>query len=253
MDMNTIFYAILAVVIVSLASLIWLVTFKIKNEKLEKVLIYLVAFSAWALLWDVFFHLLPELVEEWENISIELVWWLILWWIVIWLFVEKVVHRNHCHHVDSKEHAHPLAVMNLVWDFVHNFIDWLIIWASFLVSIPAWISTSIAVFFHEIPQEIWDFAVLIHGGYKKWKALFMNFIVALSSVLWVILTFLIGISVENVHLYLTPIAVWMFIYIAWSDLIPEINKHNTKLSMSILQILMFVLWSFVMFSLLRLE
>lgn len=249
----TMLYAILAVIVVSLASLVWLITFKIKNEKLEKVLIYLVAFSAWALLWDVFFHLLPELVEEWENISIELVWGLILWWIAIWLFVEKIVHRNHCHHVDSKEHTHPLAIMNLVWDFVHNFIDWLIIWASFLISIPAGISTSIAVLFHEIPQEIWDFAVLIHWGLKKTKALFMNFIVALSAVLWVILTFAVGKSVENIHLYLTPIAIWMFIYIAWSDLIPEINKHNTKLSMSILQIAMFVLWCVVMFALLGLE
>jgi len=246
-------YAILAVIIVSLASLIWLATFKIRNERLEKILIYLVAFSAWALLGDVFFHLLPELVWQWDSISIELVWWLILWWIVMGLFVEKVVHRNHCHHVDSKDHVHPLAVMNLVWDFVHNFIDWLIIWASFLISIPAGISTSIAVFFHEIPQEIWDFAVLVHWGYKKWKAIFMNFIVALSAILGVVLTFLVWKSIDNIHLYLTPIAVWMFIYIAWSDLIPEINKHNTKLSMSILQIVMFVLWCVVMFALLGLE
>lgn len=249
----TILYAILAVIVVSLASLIWLVTFKINNERLEKILIYLVAFAAWALLGDVFFHLFPELVEEWENISLELVWGLILWWIVIWLFVEKIVHRNHCHHVESKGHPHPLAIMNLVGDFVHNFIDGLIIWASFLISIPAGISTSIAVFFHEIPQEIWDFAVLIHGGLKKTKALFMNFIVALSAILGVVLTFAVGKSVENIHLYLTPIAIGMFIYIAWSDLIPEINKHNTKLSMSLLQILMFVLWCFVMFLLLGLE
>ena len=195
----TMLYAILAVIVVSLASLVWLVTFKINNEKLEKVLIYLVAFAAWALLGDVFFHLFPELVEEWESISIELVWGLILWWIVIWLFVEKVVHRNHCHHVESKGHPHPLAVMNLVGDFVHNFIDWLIIWASFLISIPAGISTSIAVLFHEIPQEIWDFAVLIHWGLKKSKALFMNFIVALSAVLGVVLTFAVWKSVENAN------------------------------------------------------
>ncbi len=250
---SSIFYALLAVIVVSLASLIWLVTFKIKNEKLEKVLIYLVAFSAWALLWDVFFHLLPELVEESGTISIELVWGLILWWIVIWLFVEKIVHRNHCHHVDTKEHVHPLAVMNLVWDFVHNFIDGLIIWASFMISIPAGVSTSIAVLFHEIPQEIGDFAVLVHWWYKKEKALFMNFIVALTAIFGVFLTFAVGKSVENIHLYLTPIAIWMFIYIAWSDLIPEINKHNTKLSMSLLQILMFILWCFVMFALLWLE
>jgi zinc and cadmium transporter len=248
---RSLIYALLAVFVVSLTSFIWLLTFWIKNDKLEKVLIYLVAFSAWALLWDVFFHLLPELSES--DIDREKIWILIIWWIVIWLFIEKVIHRNHCHHMESREHHHPLATMNLVWDFFHNFTDWLIIWASFLISIPAWISTSIAVLLHEIPQEIGDFAVLIHWWYKKSKALLMNFVVALSSIIWVLVTFLIWNNVENLELYLTPIAIGMFIYIAWSDLIPEINKHNQQLSKSLLQIFMFILGSALMYSLLFLE
>lgn len=244
-------YALIAVVIVSLASLVGLLTFWIKNEKLEKLLIYMVSFSAWALLWDVFYHLLPELSEG--EISAELSWTLILWGIVMGLFIEKVIHWNHCHHAESKNHPHPLAIMNLVWDFFHNFIDGVIVWASFLISITAGISTSLAVLFHEIPQEMWDFAVLVHWGYKKGKAIFLNFLTALSAVLWVVLAFILWGHIEGVHLYLIPVSIWMFIYIAWSDLIPEINKHNQKLLTSLLQILMFILWSGVMFALLFLE
>lgn len=242
-------YALCSVVIISLASLVGIFTFWIKNEKLEKILIYFVAFSAWALLWDVFFHLFPELDNGFSTFS----WALVLWGIVIGLFIEKVIHWNHCHHTESKNHPHPLAIMNLVGDFFHNFIDGLIIWASFLTSITAWFSTALAVLFHEIPQEMWDFAVLVHGGYKKWRAILLNFLTALSAVLGVVLTFLIWIRIENIHEYLIPIAIGMFIYIAWSDLIPEINKHNQKIGTSLLQILMFILGAFVMYLFLFIE
>lgn len=250
MTLNLI-YALISVVIVSLASLVWLLTFWIKNERLEKLLIYMVSFSAWALMWDVFYHLLPELSEG--EISAELSWTLILWGIVMGLFIEKVIHWNHCHHAESKNHPHPLAIMNLVWDFFHNFIDGVIIWASFLINTTAGLSTSLAVLFHEIPQEMWDFAVLVHWWYKKGKAILMNFLTALSAVLWVVLAFILWGQIEGVHLYLIPVSIGMFIYIAWSDLIPEINKHNQKLFVSLLQILMFILWSAVMFVLLFLE
>ncbi len=246
-------YAIIAVLLVSFTSLIGVFTLGIKTEKLQKILIYLVAFSAGALLGDGFFHLLPEMIEENEHGNWHLIWSLILGGIVLGLFVEKVIHRNHCHHTTNKEHPHPLAVMNLIGDFVHNFIDGLIIGASFLVSIPTGISTSLAVLFHEIPQEIGDFAVLIHGGFKKGKALLMNFLTALSALLGLGMTFFLGQWVENLHRYLLPIAMGMFIYIAGSDLIPEVNKHNQKLTASLIQIFMFILGVGVMFGLLFLE
>ncbi len=252
MNFQLLMYALLAVLVISLSSFVGVFFLGVKNEKLQKILIYLVAFSAGALLGDVFFHLIPELAEEgtndWHQIGI-----LILGGIVLGLLIEKVIHRNHCHHTISKEHPHSLAVMNLVGDFVHNFIDGLIIGASFLVSIPAGISTALAVLFHEIPQEIGDFAVLVHGGYEKKKALVMNFLTALSAVLGVVATFLLGTLVEGLHTMLVPIAIGMFIYIAGSDLIPEVNKHNQKLSSSLFQIGMVVLGAGVMFLLLFLE
>lgn len=250
MHSEVFFYAVLSVLFVSLASLIGVLVFWLNSEKLQKILIYLVSFSAGALLGDVFIHLLPELIEKVEWISWHLIGVLILWGIVVGLAIEKLIHRNHCHHVTDAEHPHPVALMNLIGDFIHNFIDGLIIGASFLISIPVGISTALAILFHEIPQEIWDFAILIYGGYKKRRALWLNFLTALSAFFWLFLVFILGDWIENLHFYLIPFAIGMFIYIAGSDLIPEMNKHNKKIRASLLQILMFLLGIGVMLILL---
>jgi len=243
-------YSIISVLIISLISLIGIFTLWIKVEKLKKILIYLVSFSAWWLLWDAFIHLLPEIVEEnWFTIQIS---FFVLSWILFGLITEKIIHRNHCHMPITKTHIHPFAYMNLVWDIVHNFIDWLIIWASYLISIPTWIATSMAVLLHEIPQEIWDFGVLIHWWFSKKKALLVNFLTALTAILWVIIALSLSNYWENLTKFLVPFAAWSFIYIAWSDLIPELHKEN-KLPQWLLQILCFLLWIGLMSLLIFLE
>ena len=122
-----------------------------------------------------------------------------------------------------------------------------------MVSIPAGIATSLAILFHEIPQEIGDYAVLIHGGYSKRKALFLNFLSALSAILGTIMALTIGSFAHELQVVLVPIAMAMFVYIAGSDLIPELHKHNHQFKTSLLQILMFVLGIAVMRGLLFLE
>lgn len=236
-------YAILWVTIVSLISLIWIITLGLKIWKLKKILIYFIAFSAGTLMWDAFLHLLPESVEQyWFTIITGLA---ILSWILVWFITEKIIHWNHCHMPITKEHKHPFAWMNLVWDMVHNFIDWVIIWVWFMVSIEVWIATTIAVILHEIPQEIWDFGVLIHGWFSKKKALFLNFLSALTAFLGLAVAILLFNYVQNISAILTPLAAWLFIYIAGSDLIPELHKH-TKVSQSLLQIFCFLLWVWIM-------
>lgn len=243
-------YSIISVLVISLVSLIWILTLWIKVEKLKKILIYLVSFSAWWLLWDAFIHLLPELVEEnWFTIWTSL---FILSWILFWLITEKIIHRNHCHMPITKDHIHPFAYMNLIWDIVHNFIDWLIIWASYLISIPVWIATTIAVLLHEIPQEIWDFGVLIHWWFSRKKALLVNFLTALTAILWVVIALSLSNYSEGLTKFLVPFAAWSFIYIAWSDLIPELHKES-KFKQSLLQIIFFLLWIWLMSLLLLLE
>ncbi|MEK6953135.1 MAG: ZIP family metal transporter, partial [Nanoarchaeota archaeon] len=172
--------------------------------------------------------------------------------IILSFLIEKVIHWRHCHIPTSKKHPHPFAYINLLGDSVHNFIDGLIIAASYLASIPVGIATTIAVILHEIPQEIGDFGVLLHGGFTKKKALFFNFITALTAVLGALIALILSKSIEQLTIFLIPFAAGGFIYIAGSDLIPELHKE-VKLSKSVLQILTFVFGILIMVLLLFLE
>lgn len=252
-------WAIISVIIVSLISLIGLFSISIKENKLKNILIYLVSFSTGALLADAFFHLLPEAVEEIGfgiNMSIY-----ILSGIILSFVIEKVIHWHHCHHTHSHEcmeehhhfdEIHPYAKMNLVGDSVHNLIDGLIIGASYLVNIPIGIATTIAVVLHEIPQEIGDFGILLHGGYTRKKALFLNFITGLIAVIGAILALVIGQYTENLTQFLIPFAAGGFIYIACSDLVPELHKEtNTK--KSLIQVAVLILGVIIVASMLLLE
>lgn len=246
----TFIYALVSVLIVSVIALIGIVTLWLRLSLLKKIVLLMVSFSAGALLGDVFFHLLPGIIHTtWRSITVSL---RILGGIVFGLITEKVIRRNHCHMPITKQHTHPFALMNLVWDMVHNLIDGLIIGASYLVSIPVGIATTLAVILHEIPQEIWDFGVLIHGWFSRRKALLLNFFTALTAVIGVIIAFLLYRYTDNMVTILVPFAAGTFIYIAGSDLIPELHKENT-LAHSIPQIIFFLLGIWIMSALLFLE
>lgn len=150
---------------------------------------------------------------------------------ILFFIIEKVLHRRYCH--KGKCDVHTFQYMNLIGDSVHNFIDGLIIAASFIVSIPLGITTTVAIAAHEIHQEIGDFGVLIYGGFEKKKAILLNFAVALTVVIGGIVGYLISKSVEQAVVFLIPFAAGGFIYIAATDLIPEIKKElNIKKSMA---------------------
>jgi len=243
-------YTLASVLAVSLISLIGIFALKIEKKKsMHTLLIYLISFSAGALLGDVFLHLLPELVEG-SSLSVKSSI-TILSGILIFFTIEKVVHWQHCHMPASKEHIHPFAIVNLVGDGVHNFIDGLIIGASYLVSIPVGIATTLAVLIHEIPQEIGDFGVLVHGGFSIKKALFFNFISAFVSVLGAVLSLSLAQYIPNITSILIPIAIGGFIYIAGSDLIPELHKEF-ETRKALLEILSLILGIVVMAALLLL-
>jgi len=242
-------YSLLSVFIVSLIAIVGIITFAIKADKLKKILIYMVSFSAGALLGDAFIHLLPELAEEGLTLNYSIT---IIFGVLLFFSLEKVVHWRHCHMPITKEHVHPFAYMNLLGDALHNFIDGLIIAGSYIISIPAGIATTIAVIFHEIPQEIGDFGVLVHGGFLKGKAIFLNFITALTAVFGAIFALVLSNYISNIEGYLISLAIGGFLYIAGSDLIPELHKE-TKVSVSLIQILTFILGVAVMMCLLLLE
>jgi zinc and cadmium transporter len=220
-------YSLLSVLLISLVSLIGIVTLSLRVSFLKKIVIFLVSLAAGALLGDVFLHLLPELIEH-GHFGVH-TGFIILGAIVFAFIMEKILHWRHCHiPTGTQWHQHPFAIMNLVGDSMHNLIDGLIIGASYLVSIEVGIATTIAVLLHEIPQEMGDFGVLVHGWFSVKQALLVNFATALTAFVGVIIALVLGSYVEWVHEFLVPIAIGMFIYIAWSDLIPEMHKETNR-------------------------
>ncbi len=231
-------YSIISVLVVSAISFIGILGLSIKAEKLRKILIYLISFSAGALLGDAFIHLLPETIEQ-VGFGLQISGYILLG-ILIFFVLEKVIHWRHCHMPTTKEHVHPFAYTNLVGDALHNFIDGLIIVAGYLISPAAGIATTLAVILHEIPQEIGDFGVLLHAGFSKTRALMMNFLTALTAIIGAIVGLVLSNYVGNIELILVPIAAGGFIYIAGSDLIPELHKDSDKIWRSILQLIAFI-------------
>ncbi len=243
-------YTLISVIIVSLISLIGIIFISTDIKKLKKLLLFLVSFAVGSLFGDAFIHLLPE---SFEKIGSHLVTaLLIVAGILIFFALEKFLRWRHCHVVDSEEHTHPVVTMNIVGDAVHNLIDGMIIGASFLISFPIGLTTTLAVIFHEIPQEIGDFGILIYAKLEPKKALSYNFLSALFAVIGGIISLLLGAKVVSYSNYLLPITAGGFIYIAGADLIPEL-KHDVKLSSSVLQFFSIVLGIVIMAILTLLE
>ena len=216
------FYTLISVIIVSLISLVGVLTLFFNEKLLRKVLIFLVSFAAGALLGDVFLHLLPEVFIETTAVFQSSVF--ILLGIILFFFLENIIRWQHCHDLACEEHPHPFGYNVLVGDGLHNFIDGIIVAGSFLVSVPLGMATSLAVVFHEIPQEFGDFAILIQAGFTRKKALFFNFLSALFAVLGAIIALIIQSRMESFSLFIISFTIGGFIYIATADLIPELHR-----------------------------
>ena len=231
-------YGLLSVLVVSLIAFAGVFTLSLSRRRLEKVLIYMISFAAGGLLGDVFLHLFPEISHH-GGFGVDVSLYVLLG-IAVSFIMEKIIRWRHCHHVTCDDHPHPYAKMNLLGDLVHNFIDGLIIGAAYIVSIPVGLATTTAVVFHEIPQEIGDMGVLLHGGYSRKRALFLNFVTALTAFLGLFLAFGLSAGVEGFTEFLLPFAAGNFIYIAVADLIPEMHKE-VKVSRSVGQLVSFLI------------
>jgi len=243
-------YSIVSVLIVSLLSIVGVLVLAVNAKRLQSILIYFVSFSAGALFGNAFIHLLPEAAEK-NGFTLRISIYIILG-IVVFFVVEKLI-REHRHHlVGPKHHAtiKPFAIMNLIGDGIHNFIDGLLIAGSYLVSIPVGIATTLAVIFHEIPQEIGDFGVLLEGGFSRWKALLINFLTALSAFVGVFFGLILNTMVDNMTLFLIPFTAGGFIYIAGSDLLPELLHKEEDLAKLSLLLIAFLVGVAVMVGLL---
>lgn len=241
-------YSLLAVTVVSAISLVGAFAIFFSKVFLRRAIFISISVAVGALLGDAFVHLIPEAFRSGSGdlfVSI-----LIVAGIAVFFLLEKFLHWHHEHGEESPaeyeeykvvEATHtphakrPLGKIILMADSFHNFLDGVIIAASFIVSTEIGIATTIAVILHEIPHEIGDFGVLLHAGYTKARALFLNFLSALTAVAGALVTFLFGFGVETFAAYMVPFAAGGFIYIASADLIPELHK-TTRVRESLIQI-----------------
>lgn len=222
--MSILFSILLATFIVSLISFVGILVFVIKEVVLDKVLLGIVAFSAGALIGGAFFHLLPEAIEKvGASSSLNVFIYTIIGFVTFYI-LEGFIKWHHHH---SKKHPEIMAFsyLILISDSLHNFIDGVVIAASFVVSVPVGIVTTLAVALHEIPHEMGNFAVLVYGGFKKWLALFMNFFSACVAIIGGVAGFFLAEKLGSSVIFLLPFAAGNFIYVASSDLIPEVKKR----------------------------
>ena len=253
-------YALLSAFLVSLVSLIGVATLSVRVETVQRTMHLFIGLAAGALLGDAFVHLIPEAFNEGiDEAAFSLS---ILGGILIFFLLEKYL-RWHDHNTANHSECLPgeecviepkksLGALVIFGDGIHNFVDGAIIAASFLVSLPLGVATTIAVFLHEVPQEISDFALLLHSGYSRVKALMWNFASALMALLGVIAFFALGEYFEQVEPLAAAFTAGGFIYIAAVNLIPEL-KETTHPGKSTLEILAFIVGIALMFALLLLE
>ncbi|MFA5200154.1 MAG: ZIP family metal transporter [Candidatus Omnitrophota bacterium] len=209
--------------LVSVISLVGIITLLIKANLMPKILFCLIGFSAGALIGSAFLHILPECLET--NSSSSVFNFLILG-IITFFLMERFLFWRHCHKEGGCK-THTFTYLNLIGDGFHNFIDGMVIAASFLVSFKLGAITTFAIILHEIPQELGDFAVLIYGGFSKKKALLFNFASALMAVIGAITGYFLSDLGKNFSNFILPFTAGGFIYIASSDLIPELHKENS--------------------------
>ncbi len=215
---------LVSVTTVSLISLTGIVFIGLKEGWLKRILMVLVGFSSGTLLGGAFIHLLPEAYEMNETTT----FYYVIIGIVSFFVLEKFLYWRHCHEEECP--VHTFVYLNLVGDGVHNFIDGMIIAATYAISFASGnyqlgFATTLAVIFHEIPQEIGDFGVLVYGGLSRKKALTFNFISALTAILGAITTYFLA-YLQNIREFLIPFAAGGFIYIAATDLMPELHKKS---------------------------
>lgn len=229
--------------LVSIISLIGVVTLAINERLLKTILFLLIAFSAGALIGGAFLHLIPEAIEKSHPQEVFI---LVIAGFVLFFLLEKYLYWRHCH--DGVCDVHTFSYLNLIGDGLHNFIDGLVIAGGFTASPELGIFTTLLVIIHEIPQELGDFGVLVYGGFSRQKALFYNFISALTAFAGAIAGYFLSTKIYGFSYVLLSFTAGGFIYIASSDLIPEIHKETDK-KKSILSLIFFLLGIALMFML----
>ena len=213
----------------SIGALVIGIIFLSREKFALKISHFLASFAAGVLLGTAFFDLLPEALREGEKAGIDIFPWA-LFGIILFFLLERFIHWFHHHdefHEDEQESKSILPLI-IFGDTMHNFIDGIVIAATFMVSVPLGIATSLSVFAHEVPQEIGDFGLMLHRGLRPKQIILVNILSAAVAFIGAIITYLLGNILEGYIPMLLAVTAGFFIYIASSDLIPEIHHEKRK-------------------------
>ncbi len=220
--MSTLAWIVTAGLAMSALALVGAVTLVLPERTLDRMLLPLVGLAAGSLLGGAFFHMLPEAIEALGN-DLTVYLWLVAGFLVFFV-LEQFLHWHHCHRT-RHDHHRPLGHLILLADGLHNFIGGLAVGGAFVVDIRVGIVTWLAAAAHEIPQELGDFGVLVHSGWRRTSALAWNLASALTFLVGALLAYALADQIDVA--YLLPFAAGNFIYIAAADLLPELASQTS--------------------------
>jgi len=227
----TTFYWILGATLISSVGSLMLAALLLlfPDEKQNRIIPGLVSYAVGALLAGALVGLLPEALHHFEELNVaEHTPWLVLLAAILGFFLlEKVIRVHHCHNTTCESHSNESVKMILIGDALHNFVDGVLIAASFMVSVEVGIIATTSIFVHEVAQEVGDFGILLHSGYSRKKALLANLFSALTAVVGAVLGYWFIDTIEPALPYVMTIAAASFLYIALADLSPELHKTTT--------------------------
>jgi len=205
----------------------------VNDSARARLIPWLVSYAVGALLGVSMLAILPEALD---RLPAQQVFATVLFGIMLFFVLEKLVLWRHCHTHDCEVHEGAVFPV-LIGDAFHNFVDGAVIATAVMTSVPLGVSTAVAVAAHEIPQEVGDFAILLHAGYSRGKALMLNVLSSLSSALGAVAAFLAFDFVPLWRPYFLALAAASFLYVAMADLIPGLHRGRTDAS-SMRQILL---------------
>ncbi len=219
--METLTWIVLGGLAMSALALSGSLTLLMREATLQRLLLPLVAFAAGSLIGGALFHMLPASLEQLPPR--ESVLWVALGFLLFFV-LEQFLHWHHCHRADA-DCRRPVTYLILVGDALHNFLGGLAIGGVFLVDLRLGFAAWLAAAAHEVPQELGDFGVLVHGGWSKRSALLFNLLSGLTFLVGGLVAYAASLSFDIA--WLVPLAAGNFLYIGASDLVPEVNKPRS--------------------------
>lgn len=233
--MTTLGWIVASGLAMSALALVGIVTLLLRSEQLERLLLPLVAFAAGTLLGGALLHMVPGAIElVGPRVSV-FVW--LLAGFTTFFALEQFLHWRHDHKVVGRVERRPLSYLILLGDGLHNFLGGLSVAAAFIADVRLGIGAWIAAAAHEVPQELGDFAVLVHSGWSRGQALFFNVLSALTFLVGGLVAYAASTRIDLT--FLLPFAAGNFIYIAASDLVPEV-KHGSGLRHNLVHLVAFI-------------